>query len=132
MEAVVTILCRYIFSKRFSCEAKLWEACLALFNLLCFQPDLSDIWRLVRELSIKVACITLTLHLGHIWRSDLSLRRTQLQSDHMRCFRNLLISIPVCAMEVGVLFHFFGSTFSPNPFFRILNMLASKEMALLS
>ena len=122
----------YFVSEGFGCEAKLREACLTLFYLVYSQFNLGDVGRLVRELSIKVACITLTLHLGHIWRSDLSLRRTQLQSDHMRCFRNLLISIPVCAMEVGVLFQFFGSTFSPNPFFRILNMLASKEMALLS
>ena len=122
----------YFVSKGFGCEAKLREACLTLFYLVYSQFNLGDVGRLVRELSIKVACITLTLHLGHIWRSDLSLRRTQLQSDHTRWFRNLLISIPVCAMEVGVLFHFFGSTFSPNPFFRILNMLASKEMALLS
>ena len=122
----------YFVSEGFGCEAKLREACLTLFYLVYSQFNLGDVGRLVRELSIKVACITLTLHLGHIWRSDLSLRRTQLQSDHTRWFRNLLISIPVCAMEVGVLFHFFSSTFSPNPFFRILNMLASKEMALLS
>ena len=120
----------YFVSEGFGCEAKLREACLTLFYLVYSQFNLGYIGRLVRELSIKVACITLTLHLGHIWRNDLSLRRTQLQSDHTRWFRNLLISIPVCAMEVGVLFHFFGSTFSPNPFFRILNMLALKEMAL--
>ena len=73
MEAVVTILCRYIFSKRFSCEAKLRETRLTLLDLVWFQFDLSDVRRLVGELFIKAARITFTTQLGHVRRRDLSL-----------------------------------------------------------
>ena len=73
MEADVTIFCRYIFSKRFSCEAKLRETRLTLLDLVWFQFDLSDVRRLVGELSIEAARVTFTIQLGHVRRRDLSL-----------------------------------------------------------
>ena len=69
----------YFVSEGFGCEAKLREACLALLDLVYFQFNLGDVWRLVRELFVEAACVTLALQLGHIRRSDLSLERTQLQ-----------------------------------------------------
>ena len=122
----------YFVSEGFGCEAKLREACLTLFDLVYFQFNLGDVRRLVRELFIEAACITIGLQLGHIRRDDLSLERTQLQSDHTRWSRNLSICDPVCAVEVRVLLHFFGSTYRPNPFCGVLNFKALKEVTLMT
>ena len=126
-QPIILLLVAKKLSERFGCEAKLREACLALLDLVCFQSDLGDVRRLVRELFVKAACIAIGLQLGHIRRSHLSLERTQLKSDHMRWFRNLSVCDPVCAVEVRMLLHFFGSTYRPNPFCGILNLLALKE-----
>ena len=46
--------------------------------------------------------------------------------------RNLFVCGPVCAMEVGVLLHFFGSTHRPNPLCGLLNFIGLREVALIS
>ena len=48
-------------SECFSCEAKLREAILALLDLVWSQFDPGDFGRLICELSVKAACIALTL-----------------------------------------------------------------------
>ena len=52
-----------LVSERFGSEAKFRESRLALFDLVCLQFDLSDIWRLVGELSVKAACVPISLQM---------------------------------------------------------------------
>ena len=79
----MTALARCL-SERFGCEAKVTEGYLALLCLAGSQHNLGDVCRLIRELSVKAACVTLTLQLGHIRRTHPSLKRKQVETEQ-RC-----------------------------------------------
>ena len=62
-----------LVSERFGSEAEFRESRLALFDLVCLQFDLSDVWGLVGELSVKAARVPISIQFRYVRRRYLSL-----------------------------------------------------------
>ena len=68
--------------ERFRCETEFWEAGLTLCGLSAPESDLSDVGRLVGELFVETACVTLTFQLPHlIGRSDGALEKIKVRAN---------------------------------------------------
>ena len=64
-----------LVSERFGSEAEFRESRLALFDLVCLQFDLSDVWGLVGELSVKAARVPISIQFRYVRRRYLSLEK---------------------------------------------------------